>query len=100
MNNVNVRSRKFRYALCGIGIIVFIYLLNLILITKFPDSQASYIALFNTLVPFIAGIIAILLGTHTFMDWRASVETVTNIQNSVESVKEIHAPKHYDDDTI
>lgn len=97
---VSVRSKKFHYALVGIAIILINYFISLMLVTVYPESQSSYIALFNTITPFVSGIIAILLGAHTWMDWKANANTEVNVANIVTSSKRVYAAKHFDDGTL
>jgi uncharacterized protein YacL len=72
------KSRKFIYGMIGMISCLFLYFVNLVLVTIFVESQASYISLFNTVIMFISGIIAGLMGIHGWMDHKTTAASIIN----------------------
>lgn len=97
MNELFTGSRKFAYCALGLVIGSFFYLFNVYLVIIFPTSQASLISLFNTIISYIAGLISVLTGTHTFMDWKNTQVNETNLSEETETIiNPNREPKDYD----
>ena len=77
------RSKKFFYLVVSVSLSVIFYLMNVVLITKYPYAAASYLSLFNTMMSFLAGLTSGILGIHTFLDYSTQASNaISNIASN------------------
>lgn len=91
----HLKSRKMFYCFIGIFIVVIGWLLSIYLVCKFPMSQASITTMYNGLISFIAGIVSIGCGTHTFMDWSSRNSSNSDVVNITKTVFSKMQPKDF-----
>ena len=83
-------SRKFLYASVGVAVSLFIFLVSVKLVCQNPLVAPSLVSLFNTESSFVAGVVAAMLGVHTWMDWSNVQQNATNVISTVESKTNIN----------
>lgn len=91
----HLKSRKMFYCFVGISIVVLGWLLSVYLVCRFPMSQASVTTMFNGLISFIAGIVSIGCGTHTFMDWSSRNSSNSDVENITSTIVSKMQPKDF-----
>jgi len=85
------KSRKFIYGILGILICISLFTASLALVIIYPASQASIVSLFNVALVYIGGIVAALLGTHTFMD-KITSHSALNVTNiTAKGLNKLHS---------
>ncbi len=88
-------SKKFAYAMIGISV-SFIFFTSIVkMICENPLVAPSLVSIFNTEISFVAGIIATLLGVHTWMDWSNVQNNATSIISTVDSKTNISKAFNY-----
>jgi hypothetical protein len=65
------------------------------MICENPLVAPSLVSIFNTEISFVAGIIATLLGVHTWMDWSNVQNNATSIISTVDSKTNISKAFNY-----
>lgn len=82
-------SRKFLYATAGVAVSLFTFLVAVEMVCKNPLVAPSLVSLFNTELSFIGGVVATMLGVHTWMDWSNVQQNATNVISTVESKTDV-----------
>lgn len=80
------KSKKIFYCLIGLFAGTVTYGLNLYLITLFPASMSGYLSLANIYFSFLAGIVSLGVGSHTFMDYKTMNTNINSVITDVASV--------------